>query len=87
MGGGSALAWAEECRFHLYIFKPHYLENLFNCSKNSLTYFYTDIIEILLLNLSHIDMYFEVSCTVDHSYCDRKCGIAECDNIVGETFW
>ena len=39
-----------------------------------------------LLNLGHIDVDLKVLCVVDNSYCDRKCGITECDNIVCETF-
>ena len=41
----------------------------------------------MLLNLGNTDMDFEVLYVVDNSYCDRKCGITECDNIVCKAFW
>ena len=82
----AVLAWAMECWLHIYIFKPHYFENLPNCRENCWVYVWADLIEIFLLDLGHIDINLKVSCAV-HNCCFGKFGNMECDNIVCKAFW
>ena len=80
--GWAARAQAEEGWFHLYIFKPHYFKTFLIAEEVVVCMLEQE----MLLNLGHTDMNFEVLYAVDNSYCDRKCGITKCDNIVCETF-
>ena len=74
-----ALARAEKGWFHLYILKPHYLENIFKCRKSCCLYAWANLTKMLL----NLDVNFEVLYVqVNNSYCDRKHRITERDNIV-----